>query len=110
MPEHNYGLNMRSTHGDEKVKYLDSMTKIGHRLDYYRNLKQLIDGYKSKAKDIGFRNKLIREQQTKNYQMEYDRIRNQLEKSEAPGVTNRMLEDRLKQLKKLGARAINTIQ
>ena len=110
MAENNYGLKMRSNHGEKKATYLDSMTKIGHRLDYYRNLKQLVDGYKSKAKNIGFRNKLIREQQTKNYQMEYDRIRNAIEKSVAPGVTKRMLEDRLEQLKKLGARAINTIQ
>ena len=42
--------------------------------------------------------------------MEYDRIRNSIEKSVAPGVTKQKLEDRLKELKKLGARAINTIQ
>ena len=73
-------------------------------------MQQLIDGQKAKAADLGFRNKLIREQITKNHQMEYDRIRNSLEKSVAPGVTKRMLEDRLQQLKKLGAKAINTIQ
>ena len=110
MTENTYGLKMRSNHGEKKAKYLDSMTKIGHRLDYYKNLKLLIDGHKSRAKDIGLRNKLIREQIAKNYQMEYDRIRNSFEKSVAPGVTNRMLEDRLKQFKKLGANAINTIQ
>ena len=42
--------------------------------------------------------------------MEYDRIRNSIEKSVAPGVTKRMLENRLAELKKLAARAINTIQ
>ena len=110
MIENNYGLKRKSNCGEKKATYFDSMTKIGHRLDYYKNLKQLIDGHKSKAQIVGFRNKLIREQITKNYQMEYDRIRNALEKSVAPGVTNRMLEDRLKQLKKLGAKAINTIQ
>jgi DNA-binding HxlR family transcriptional regulator len=52
---------------------------------------------------------LIREQ-IKNYQMEYDRIRNAIEKSVAPGITKRMLEDRLEHLKKLGAKAVNTIQ
>jgi hypothetical protein len=93
-----------------KHKYDDPVFGIGHRLHYYRHLRDLIEGHRAKAADIGFRNKLIREQQTKNYQMEYDRIRNQLEKSVAPGVTNRMLEDRLKQLKKLGAKAVNTIQ
>ena len=93
-----------------KHKYDDPLFKIGNRLHYYRNLRDLIEGQKAKAADIAFRNKLIREQQTKNYQMEYDRIRNGLERSGAPGVTNRMLEERLKNLKKLGARAINTIQ
>jgi DNA-binding HxlR family transcriptional regulator len=33
-----------------------------------------------------------------------------LKKSIAPGITKRMLEDRLEQLKKLGDGAINTIQ
>ena len=93
-----------------KHRYDDPVFKIGHRLDYYRHLRDLIEGHKAKAADLGFRNKLIREQQTKQYQMEYDRIRNSLEKSVAPGVTKRMLEDRLKQLKKLGAKAVNTIQ
>ena len=56
MTENTYGLKMRSNHGEKKAKYLDSMTKIGHRLDYYKNLKLLIDGHKSRAKYIGFRN------------------------------------------------------
>ena len=68
-----------------KHRYDDPVFRIGHRLDYYRHLRDLIEGHKAKAADLGFRNKLIREQQTKNYQMEYDRIRNQLEKSVAPG-------------------------
>jgi len=93
-----------------KHRYDDPVFRIGHRLHYYKHLQQLIEGHKAKAADLGFRNKLIRESIAKNYQMEYDRIRNALEKSVAPGVTNRMLEDRLKQLKKLGAKAINTIQ
>jgi hypothetical protein len=88
----------------------DPVFKIGHRLDYYRHLRDLIEGHKATTADLGFRNKLIREQQSKNYQMEYDRIRNSIEKSVAPGVTKQKLEDRLKELKKLGARAINTIQ
>ena len=110
MTENTYGLKMRSSHGEKKAKYLDSMTKIGHRLDYYKNLKLLIDGYKSRAKDIGFRNKLIRESIAKNYQMEYDRIRNSLERSVMPGVTKLMLENRLKELEDLGAKAINKIK
>ena len=93
-----------------KHRYDDPVFRIGHRLDYYKHLQQLIEGHKAKAADLGFRNKLIREQITKNHQIEYDRKRNSLEKSVAPGVTKRMLEDRLQQLKKLGARAINTIQ
>ena len=52
----------------------------------------------------------MREQLAENYQMEYDRIRNALEKSIAPGVTKRMLEDRKKVLETLGAKAIDTIQ
>ena len=43
----------------------DPVFKIGHRLDYYRHLRDLIEGHKAKAADLGFRNKLIREQQTK---------------------------------------------
>ena len=93
-----------------KHRYDDPVFRIGHRLDYYRHLRDLIEGHKAKAADLGFRNKLIREQQTKNYQMEYDRIRNLIEKSVAPGVTKSMLEKRLEKLEDLGARAINKIQ
>ena len=93
-----------------KHKYDDPVFRIGHRLDYYRHLRDLIEGHRAKAADLAFRNKLIREQQTKNYQMEYDRIRNSIEKYVAPGITYRMLEKRLEKLEELGARAINTIQ
>ena len=47
-----------------KHRYDDPVFKIGHRLDYYRHLRDLIEGHKAKAADLGFRNKLIREQQT----------------------------------------------
>ena len=93
-----------------KHRYDDPVFRIGHRLHYYKHLQQLIEGHKAKASDLAFRNKLIREQITKNHQMEYDRIRNAIEKSVAPGVTIRMLKDRMKELKNLGAKAINTIQ
>ena len=42
--------------------------------------------------------------------MEYDRIRNAIEKSVAPGVTKMILESRLAELEKISARATNTIQ
>ena len=93
-----------------KHRHDDPVFRIGHRLHYYKHLQQLIEGHKAKAADLAFRNKLIREQIAKNYQMEYDRIRNALEKSIAPGVTKRMLEDRKKVLETLGAKAIDTIQ
>ena len=93
-----------------KHKYDDPVFRIGHRLQYYKHLQQLIEGHRAKAADLGFRNKLIREQQTKTYQMEYDRIRNSIEQSVARGITKRMLKDRLKELKLLGARAIDTSQ
>ena len=93
-----------------KHRYDDPVFRIGHRLHYYKNLQQLIEGHKAKAADLAFRNKLIREQITKNHQMEYDRIRNAIEKSVAPGVTIRMSKDRMKELERLGARAFNKIQ
>ena len=93
-----------------KHRYDDPLFRIGHRLDYYKHLQQLIEGHKAKAAYFGFRNKLIREQIAKNHQMEYDRIRNALEQSVAPGVTKRMLEKGKEVLEELGAQAINTIQ
>ena len=93
-----------------KHRYDDPVFRIGHRLHYYKNLQQLIEGHKAKAADLAFRNKLIRESIAKNYQMEYDRIRNSLERSVMPGVTKLMLENRLEQLEKLGAKAINAIK
>ena len=93
-----------------KHRYDDPVFRIGHRLHYYKHLQQLIEGHKAKAADLAFRNKLIRESIAKNYQMEYDRIRNSLERSVMPGVTQLMLENRLKELEDLGAKAINKIK
>jgi hypothetical protein len=41
--------------------------------------------------------------------MEYDRIRNQLGSHLIPHTTKQMIKDRMKELEKLGASAINKI-
>jgi hypothetical protein len=39
----NDDFKMRSAHGEKEAEYLDSMTKIGHRLEYHRNLELSIE-------------------------------------------------------------------
>jgi hypothetical protein len=48
----NDDFKMRSAHGEKEAEHLASMTKIGHRLDYYSNLELSIDGHISKAREI----------------------------------------------------------
>lgn len=93
-----------------KHHYDDPLFKIGHRLDYYRHLKDLVEGHRAKARSLEFRNKLIREQKAKNYQMEYDRLRNVINHGVGPGLTTTHLENRKRELERLGAQAFDFIR
>ena len=99
----NYGLQARqiiggSSHGNHR-----------EYVNHYKQLQKLLDAYKTRQASIEFRRNVIQKQKKNNYQLEYDRIRNQLGSHLVPHTTKQMIKDRMKELEKLGASAINKI-
>ena len=60
--------------------------------------------------NIDIRNKWQQAKTVKNYQSEYDRIRNHLGNSSMPYVTKQTVMNRKKQLEALGAKAFDFIK
>ena len=52
---------------------------------------------------------MITHRNKQNYQLEYDRIRDMVHSKTISGNTKEMLENRIKKLEELGAKAINSI-
>ena len=98
-----------------KIKNKSSHTlydnAIKARPTYFKSVKDELDTHKAKHGNIILRKKMLDNQTKNNYQLEYDRIRGDLEAgSVMNGRTRRHLEDRKRELERLGATAINAIQ
>ena len=63
----------------------------------------------SRREATELRNQWMRAKTIKNYQTEYDRIRNHLANTTMPGITREQALKRTKTLEGLGARAFDTI-
>ena len=72
---------------------------------YYKNLQKILDARKTRASDITIRRQIVESQNRNNYQMEYDRIRAQLDQSVLKGLTIPHLDKRKKELELLGIMA-----
>jgi len=79
---------------------------IGNRLNYYKRQRDIIKAHETKAALTRLRKEWLQKQIQTNYQNEYDRIRNILENGKLPGQTRAHLENRIKDLKKLGLQAL----
>ena len=78
-----------------------------HKRSYYlTNLKKAVDNFKAKQTLVDARAANIKHQQMLNYQSEYDRIMSALNHSAIAGLDLRMLDDRRKELQKLGVKAV----
>jgi hypothetical protein len=96
-----------------KNKYSHTLydNAIKARLAYFKRVKDELDAHKAKHGNIILRKKMLDNQTKNNYQLEYDRIRGDFEVgSVMNGRTRRHLEDRKRELERLGATAINAIQ
>ena len=97
---------------DKKPSFLPDFSKINlfndmHKRSYYlTNLKKAVDNFKAKQTLVDARAANIKRQQMMNYQSEYDRIIFALNHSAAPGLDLVMLDDRRKELQKLGVKAV----
>ena len=69
-----------------------------------------IEVRKSRRENIDLRNQWMRAKTVKNYQTEYDRIRNHLANTATPGITRQQVINRKKVLEGLGAKAFDFMQ
>ena len=97
------GLNNKkifgSSHGNNR-KYFN----------HYEQMQKMLDTYNTKHASVEFRRNAIRNQKKNNYQLEYDRIRSILGQNLIPYTTKAMIKERMNELQKLGARAVNKLQ
>jgi hypothetical protein len=90
-----------------KPSYNDPLKHLKTRINYLSRVKQLIDGNRAREALIDARDRNIKLQNMKNYQMEYDKIITALDHSAMPGLSRKQLIDRRNELRKLGIKAVS---
>ena len=80
-----------------------------HGLHYYETLQKVLDARATRKADILLRRKILGHREKQNYQHEYDRIRDLMHSQTIRNDTKEMLEQRVKRLDELGAKAVNHI-
>ena len=78
-------------------------------LNYYENLQKVLDARETKIANIYRRKKAVDNYYIRNYQLEYDRIRDLIHNKAIIGDTREMLKNRISRLEQLGAKAIDHI-
>ena len=79
------------------------------QLRQVKYLNDMASAFQNRTKSTALRREILAKQDKRNYQSEYDRIRAHVEDSATPALTKNHLTDRVAHLKKLGARAVDTI-
>ena len=79
------------------------------QLSQVKYLNDAADAFQNRTKSISLRREILEKQKKRNYQSEYDRIRNHVENSATPSLTRNHLTTRVAHLKTLGAKALDTI-
>ena len=79
------------------------------QLSQVKYLNDMADAFQNRTKTTALRREILEKQKKRNYQSEYDRIRNHVENSATPALTGNHLTARKAHLKTLGAKALDTI-
>lgn len=79
------------------------------QMAYFKHLKKQIEARETKKAWASLRHQSLQRQKMRNYQLEFDRVRNILENTNVQPATKRALEKRRAELEKLGALAISGI-
>ena len=80
--------------------------QIKRNLNYYKQLKDILEAHETKAKSVHFRRHALQRQKVANYQNEKERIMGEIAHSETRGLTSHHLNKRKETLEKL-SREIN---
>ena len=85
---------------------------LSSRINYFKNLKDLLEAHRSKQSSTLFRKKLLENQNKQNYANEIHRIRGYLSQNDAhfPIGTVKRLKEREKELYKLGGQIADEIK
>jgi hypothetical protein len=74
---------------------------IRNKLEYYKQLKAVLEARQTKVASIHFRNNLLQKQKTANYLNEMDRIRGELSKTTLNHKSIEHFEKRKEELQKM---------
>ena len=80
---------------------MDLQMAIAHRLNYYKQQRNIIKAHQTKAALISLRKDWLDRQTKTNYQQEYDRIRGILNDSVLPGTSTEHIKKRVETLEKM---------
>ena len=79
------------------------------QLSQVKYLNDRADVFRNRTKSAHLRKEILQKQDQRNYRSEYDRLRSHVENSATPSLTKQHITDRVAHLKKLGARAVDSI-
>ena len=82
-----------------------------HGLNYFKNLKDILEAHQTKAKSVLFKRKFLENRDKVNYTNEIQRLRGELSRNDTrlPIGTRERLEARVKHLKELGGSDLDKI-
>ncbi len=79
------------------------------QLSQVKYLNDMADAFQNRTKSTHLRREILQKQESRNYRSEYDRIRSHVGNSATPSLTKKHITDRQDHLRKLGARAVDSI-
>ena len=79
------------------------------QLRQVKYLNDMADAFQNRAKSTALRKEILDKQRKRNYQSEYDIIRNHVENWATPSLNTNRLIARTAHLKTLGAKALDTM-
>ena len=79
------------------------------QLSQVKYLNDRADVFQNRTKSTHLRREILQKQDQRNYRSEYERIRAHVEDSATPAQTKDHLRDKMARLKKLGAKAADSI-
>ena len=79
------------------------------QLSQVKYLNDMADVFQNRTKSTHLRREILQKQEQRNYRSEYDRIRAHVEDSATPAQNKDHLREKMARLKKLGAKAVDSI-
>ena len=79
------------------------------QLTQVKYLNDMAEAFQNRTKSTHLRREILQKQDSRNYRSEYDRFRAHVENSASGTIAKQHITDRQAHLKKLGAKAVDSI-